>query len=79
MLKFLIAALFAVVAAVLTWYFIPQDLKEVVSKPTPAKPQTISWHELQLLDYKTGNAPPPVKALHGKRGQSAWLCRALVG
>ena len=65
--KFLGAALFVIVAAVLTWYFIPRDLKEVVSQPQPEKPQTISWNTLQLLDYKTGTAPPPVKGLHGKR------------
>ncbi len=66
-LRFGGAAVFAVTAAVLTWYFIPSDLKKVVSNPQPARPQTVSWHSLQLLDYKTGTAPPPVQALHGKR------------
>ena len=66
MLKYVGAAVFVVVAAVLTWYLIPSDIKDIVSKPAPVKPETLSWHTLQLLDYKTGNAPPPVKALHSK-------------
>ena len=66
MLKFVGAAVFVVVAAVLTWYFIPNDLKDVVFKPRPPKPQSLNWQTLQLLDYKSGNAPPPVKDLHGK-------------
>ena len=66
MLKLAGAAVFVIVAAVLTWYLIPRDLKDVAQQSQPPAVQTLSWHTLQRLDYKSGHAPPQVQGLHGK-------------